>query len=138
MISDVDVRASLNEIIDPCSAAAGCSAGLDEMGLVRAVEVSETASGTDIRVVIGVTEYGCLMGAPFANEAYKRLQALPGAAIITVELDGKFDWDRDDMRADYQERLKRHRIVRGLLRIPVVVTPLASPSAPKVSADLSR
>jgi len=124
MISAAAVRASLNEIVDPCSAAAGCPAGLDEMGLVRAVEVRETASGTDIRVVIGVTEYGCLMGAPFANEAYKRLRALPGAATIAVELDGEFDWDRDDMRADYQERLKRHRIERGLLRIPVVVMPL--------------
>jgi metal-sulfur cluster biosynthetic enzyme len=124
MISAAAVRALLNEIIDPCSAAAGCPAGLDEMGLVRAVEMRETASGTDIRVVIGVTEYGCLMGAPFANEAYKRLQALPGAASITVELDGEFDWDRDDMRADYRERLKRHRIGRGLLRIPVVVMPL--------------
>jgi metal-sulfur cluster biosynthetic enzyme len=138
MISEGDVRALLNEIIDPCSAAAGCSAGLDEMGLVRAVDLRETASGTDIRVVIGVTEYGCLMGAPFANEAYKRLQALPGAASITVELDGEFDWDRDDMRADYQERLKHHRLGRGLLRIPVVVMPLTSPSAPKVSADVSR
>jgi len=138
MISEVDVRASLNEIIDPCSTAAGCSAGLDEMGLVRAVEVCETASGTDIRVVIGVTEYGCLMGAPFANEAYRRLQALPGVGAITVELDGEFDWDRDDMRADYQKRLKHHRIGRGLLRIPVVVTSSESRSDSNVSEDVSR
>ena len=43
MISDADVRASLNEIIDPCGAAAGCPVGLDEMGLVRAPKVAATA-----------------------------------------------------------------------------------------------
>ncbi len=123
MVSEETVRATLNGIIDPCSSAAGCAAGLDEMGLVRAVQLKQTDSGTDVTVIIGVTEYGCLMGAPFANEAYRLLKALPGTATVTVNLDGLFDWDRDDMRADYQERLKAHRVKRGLFRgIPVVAT----------------
>ena len=34
-----EVRALLNAIVDPCSLAAGAPAGIDEMGLVRDVEV---------------------------------------------------------------------------------------------------
>jgi metal-sulfur cluster biosynthetic enzyme len=127
MIVERDVRAALNEIIDPCSSAAGCPAGLDEMGLVRAVEIAPTETGAAVRVVIGVTEYGCLMGAPFAAEAYKRLETLPGVARVAVELDQAFDWDRDDMSAAYRERLSRHRQRRGL-GIPIVVV-----KAPAVS-----
>jgi metal-sulfur cluster biosynthetic enzyme len=127
MIVECDVRAALNGIIDPCSSAAGCPAGLDEMGLVRAVEITSTATGAVVRVVIGVTEYGCLMGAPFAAEAYKRLEALPGVAVVTVELDQAFDWDRDDMSAAYRERLSRHRQRRGI-GIPVVVEKVAASS----------
>ena len=120
MIAERDVRDALNGIIDPCSSAAGCPGGLDDMGLVRAVEITQVEAGAVLRVVIGVTEYGCLMGAPFAAEAYKRLEALPGVAAVTVELDQAFDWDRDDMSAAYRERLSQHRRRRGL-GIPVVV-----------------
>ena len=120
MIGEHEVRAVLNGIIDPCSSAAGCPAGLDEMGLVRAVEITPVETGAAVRVVIGVTEYGCLMGAPFAAEAYKRLEMSPGVAVVTVELDQAFDWDRDDMSAAYRERLSQHRRRRGL-GIPVVV-----------------
>jgi metal-sulfur cluster biosynthetic enzyme len=128
MICESDVRAELNQIIDPCSRAAGLPAGLEEMGLVRAVKLRDTAAGTDVSVVIGVTEYGCLMGAPFANEAYKRLKALPGLGVLEVRLDTDFDWDVADMRRDYQERLKLHRARRGLLKIPVAIVQGAPPS----------
>jgi metal-sulfur cluster biosynthetic enzyme len=122
VITEPDVRAVLNGIIDPCSSAAGCPAGLDEMGLLRSVQIDQTEAGAAVHVVIGVTEYGCLMGAPFAAEAYKRLEALPGIAVVAVELDQAFDWDRDDMRSDYQQRLRTYRAQRRLLEVPVVVT----------------
>jgi metal-sulfur cluster biosynthetic enzyme len=121
MITESAVRAELNTIIDPCSATAGCPAGLDEMGLVRAVEIRDSAAGAEVRVVIGVTEFGCLMSVPFATEAYKRLYALPGVSVVTVELDGAFDWDPADMSREYQQRLHAHRARRRQLEIPVVV-----------------
>jgi metal-sulfur cluster biosynthetic enzyme len=114
VITEQQVRVLLNGIVDPCSRAAGCPAGLDEMGLIRAVEVCTGAAGSDVRVVIGVTEYGCLMGAPFVREAYQLLEALPGIGTVVVTLDQKFDWDRDDMRGDYRDRLTAHRRRRGL------------------------
>jgi metal-sulfur cluster biosynthetic enzyme len=121
MITEQEIRAVLNGIIDPCSRAAGCPAGLDEMGLVRAVHIGAGTTGAHIRVVIGVTEYGCLMGAPFAQEAYKRLESLPEVAAVIVELDQAFDWDRDDMRSDYRERLRTHRARRRLRELPIAV-----------------
>jgi metal-sulfur cluster biosynthetic enzyme len=121
MITESAIRATLNTIIDPCSSAAGCPAGLDEMGLVRAVEIRDVPAGADVRVVIGVTEVGCLMSAPFATEAYKRLHALSGISAVTVELDLAFDWDPDDMSPDYQQRLQAHR-ARRKINIPIIVT----------------
>lgn len=133
MIDEARVRATLNEILDPCSRAAGCPAGLDDMGLVRVVEVQTTQQGASVRIVIGVTEYGCLMGAPFAAEAHKRLAAVEGIVAVDVVLDDRFDWDRDDMSAAYRERLARHRARRGI-GIPVVVAREPRPPAGSSSA----
>jgi metal-sulfur cluster biosynthetic enzyme len=119
MISEQQVRAVLNGIVDPCSTAAGCPAGLDEMGLLRRVEVRGHDAVTDVHVVIGVTEFGCLMGAPFTREAYSRLEALPGVGVVIIELDQEFDWDLDDMRGDYRERLQQLRQRRRLLEVPL-------------------
>jgi metal-sulfur cluster biosynthetic enzyme len=119
MIDEQQVRAVLNGIIDPCSRSAGCPAGLDEMGLIRRVVITRREHQTDVRVVIGVTEYGCLMGAPFADEAWKQLLALDGIGVVNVELDSEFNWDLDDMRSDYRERLASHRRQRRLLEVPV-------------------
>jgi metal-sulfur cluster biosynthetic enzyme len=99
--TEAGVRAALNTVVDPCSVAAGSPAGLDDMGLVRRVEVD----GADVRVVIGVTEYGCVMGAPFAIEAYRLLEGLDGVGRVDVELDDAFDWLPDDMSPAYRARL---------------------------------
>lgn len=109
MKTEQEIRAALNRVIDPCSVAAGCTAGLDDMGLVREVALRETAAGTHVEVVIAVTEYGCLMGAPFATESYKALCDLPGVADVEVRLDSRFDWDPLDMSEAYRARLQRHR-----------------------------
>jgi metal-sulfur cluster biosynthetic enzyme len=113
MMTEQEVRSALNGVIDPCSVAAGCSAGLDDMGLVRMVELRETPAGLRVEVVIAVTEYGCLMGAPFASEAYKALCGLPGIAHVEVKLDDRFDWVPEDMSEPYRARLHHHRSWRN-------------------------
>jgi metal-sulfur cluster biosynthetic enzyme len=137
MITEATVRAALNAIVDPCSSAAGCPAGLDEMGLVRAVEVLNSATGADVWVVIGVTEFGCLMGAPFATAAYQHLYALPGVKTVSVELDQAFEWDLSDMSRDYRQRLQDHRARRRQIEVPIVVsrsTPSSCTNAPGTTA----
>ena len=112
MIDEASVRAVLNTIVDPCSVVAGVAAGIEEMGLVRHLEVLEGPNGAIIRVTIGVTEPGCLMGVPFANEAQKRLLALPSVACVEVTLDHALDWKPEDMSAEYQARLAAFRSAR--------------------------
>jgi metal-sulfur cluster biosynthetic enzyme len=108
-VTEASVRAVLNTIVDPCSRAAGAPAGLADMGLIRQLEVTRAPAGARVRVVIGVTEYACLIGPSFAAEAHKKLTPLPGVAELIIELDGEFDWDPDDMSPSYRELLARRR-----------------------------
>ena len=91
MLDKARVWTTRNTIVDPCSRAAGAPGGIAEMGLVSQIEVQNTSAGTRIRLVTGVTEPGCLMGAAFINDARKLLQALPGVAKVQVSLDHAFD-----------------------------------------------
>lgn len=106
------VRAVLNSVIDPCSAAAGAPAGLVEMGLVRGIALSRNPDGLDIDIVLCVTEPGCVMGGSFAEEVKIRLSVLPGVRQVRVELDGAADWSPRDMTPEYRERVAAVRRVR--------------------------
>jgi metal-sulfur cluster biosynthetic enzyme len=112
MIDDTAVRAVLNSIIDPCSRAAGVPAGIVEMGLIRSLEVRQEPAGASITVTIRVTEPGCLMAYPFANEARKRLETLPGVASVDVKIDPVCDWEPAAMSHEYRTRLEAHRAQR--------------------------
>ena len=112
MVDDTAVRAVLNSIIDPCSRAAGVPAGIVEMGLIRSLEVRQEPAGASITVTIRVTEPGCLMAYPFANEARKRLETLPGIASIAVKIDHVCDWEPAAMSPEYHARLEAHRAQR--------------------------
>lgn len=100
-----EVRARLNAIVDPCSVAAGAPAGIDEMGLVRAVDVEATPGGDVIRVRIGLTEPGCTIGASFVARAHECLEPLPGVASVEVTLQHDCDWTPADLDAGYARRL---------------------------------
>ena len=123
--TEAEVRSALNAIVDPCSRAAGTPAGLEEMGLVRQVEISAEGD-IAVRVVIGVTEYGCLMGAPFAMDAYRILEALVGIGRVQVDLDSRFDWVPEDMSAAYRTQLTaahaegRRRLAPGASKFPLL------------------
>ncbi|CAA9273017.1 MAG: hypothetical protein AVDCRST_MAG83-3388 [uncultured Arthrobacter sp.] len=111
-MNEATVRSALNAIVDPCSATAGMPAGLVDMGLVRSLEVRDGSGGAVVRVGIGVTEPGCLMGVPFAREAEKRLGGLPGMVGVEVILDHAHDWEPQDMSPQYRKRHEDQRAVR--------------------------
>ena len=119
MLDEARVWTELNTIVDPCSRAAGAPAGIAEMGLVRQLEIHHSPEGASIRVVIGVTEPGCLMGAAFINDARKLLRELPGVAEVQVSMDHAFDWTPEDMAPPYQARLdqlrQRRRVALGMM-----------------------
>jgi metal-sulfur cluster biosynthetic enzyme len=103
-----EIRAELDAIVDPCSVVAGAPAGIAELGLVREVEVRHGV----VRVRIGLTEPGCMMGASFVVQARERLARLPGVARVDVELDHAADWHPTDADPAYQERLRAVRARR--------------------------
>ncbi len=111
-MNETAVRAELNQILDPCSVVAGASAGIEEMGLIRALSVDQAPGGVAVEVRIGVTEPGCMMGASFAIRARERLEALPGVAAVTVELDHEADWTPADIDQAYAARLATVRDAR--------------------------
>lgn len=111
-MNEAAIRAELNEILDPCSVAAGAPAGIDEMGLVRALSVNEAPGGVAIEVRIGVTEPGCMMGASFAIKARRQLAALDGVVAVDVQLDHQADWEPGDIDPAYAKRLAAIRAAR--------------------------
>jgi metal-sulfur cluster biosynthetic enzyme len=111
-VTEAEVRAALDAVVDPCSVVAGAPAGLVQMGLVRALELSEGDAGATIRLRIRVTEPGCLMGASFAAQARAQLERLDGVARVEIELDHANDWMPSDIDRDYQRRLDAVRAAR--------------------------
>jgi metal-sulfur cluster biosynthetic enzyme len=104
---------TLEEIIDPCSAAMGAPAGLVSLGLVRTVQVEEREdAGTHVRVTLCITEPGCLMAALFQQAAHERLCSLPGVGDVEVRVDHGHVWAPDQMDSAYRARLTRLRAQR--------------------------
>lgn len=96
-----EVRAALDTVVDPCSAAAGAPAGLVEMGIVDGVEVD----GSAVVVRLLPTFAGCLFVGLFADEAERRVAELPWCERVTIDTVGDRVWTPDRMG----ERLRRRR-----------------------------
>ena len=107
------IGALLNEVVDPCSAAAGAPAGLVDMGLIRTLEVQEGEGGLEVTVVVRVTHPSCMMAPIFLAQVQNLVHALPGVSAIHASLDTGFDWTPDDMTPAYRARLSRHRAAVG-------------------------
>ncbi|MFJ9179447.1 metal-sulfur cluster assembly factor [Streptomyces sp. NPDC102360] len=123
-LTEADVRAALNEIVDPCSITAGVPAGLVDMGLVSGIRIlDEPEGGRRVAVTVGVTEPSCVLIGSFANEAYTRLSALPGVSGVEVTLDEGLDWNEAKFAPDYRERLTAHRAEERARRsLPLLAT----------------
>ena len=107
------VGALLNEVIDPCSAAAGAPAGLVDMGLIRELEVAAGDAGLEVTVVVRVTHPSCMMAPIFLAKVQGLVDELPEVGAIHASLDTGFDWTPADMTDEYRARLSRHRAAAG-------------------------
>lgn len=120
------VRARLDRVKDPCSVTAGTPMGLDEMGLVRSVDVSADGDG-DVSIVLRLTSPFCEMIGFLKSSAIGEVEQLPGVASVTVESDSGFDWSPEDMAPHLQrrreERLSAVRAdVAAHHRLPLTIT----------------
>jgi len=104
-----EVCTVINTIVDPCSRAAGIPAGLVDMGLLRSLAVRAEPDGVHVRAVVGVTEYGCLLGPAFATKIDQLVRGITGVVDVEVTLDDRFDWSPEDMDESYQQLLARRR-----------------------------
>jgi metal-sulfur cluster biosynthetic enzyme len=93
----------LNEILDPCSVAAGTSIGLVEMGMIDTLEVC----GDAVSVGLLPTVPGCIYSGVFANEITRRLKELSwcGEVEVKISVTGVI-WDEDRMSANARKRLE--------------------------------
>lgn len=127
-VTEAQVRAVLNEIVDPCSITAGVPAGLDDMGLVSGVRVEENPAetgGWHVAATVGVTEPSCVLIGSFASEAHARLAALPGVTSVEISLADDYDWTQDRLAPDYRQRLEEHR-ARKRRTLPLLVASSAA------------
>ena len=98
-------RAALDEIIDPCSSAAGLPAGLVTLGLVKAIDLQhDSVDGPLLVATLRVTGPGCVMAPVFVEEAQRRLAAVAGRGKAIVRFDATPDWEQSDMDPAYRER----------------------------------
>jgi metal-sulfur cluster biosynthetic enzyme len=109
-----EVEAILNEIIDPCSAAAGLPLGLVEMGIVDRVQVT---SG-EVEVMLLPTSFACVFVGLFEGEVRARLERLEWCTAVDVHVwDGDDIWDETRLSKDAKARLDgRRRELRGSTR----------------------
>jgi metal-sulfur cluster biosynthetic enzyme len=113
MITEAAIRETLNEIVDPCSRAAGAPAGLVEMGMIPTVTLDDMGDGrVEVGVKLIVTHPFCMMSSIFINEIDQKLSAMPGIGKVNVEFDASDFWTPDLMSDDYLERLEANRARR--------------------------
>jgi metal-sulfur cluster biosynthetic enzyme len=96
-----DIRAQINAIEDPCSIAAGDTLGLEDMGLVEAVEIADDGV-VDVR--IRLTSPTCMMVGLFKAEIEDRVGTVPGVRRVDVAFDRGLDWRPGMMSADARRR----------------------------------
>ena len=108
------VSAALQGVLDPCSVGRGVPAGLVDMGMVKAVELSSAPDGHSVVTVeLRITSPACTFQPYFERAVRERLGELPEVGEVRIEWDSEFDWSDDDMSPALKQRLreKRHRLL---------------------------
>lgn len=94
------VRESLREVVDPCSAATGSNLDIVEMGLVKSIDVS----GDHVAIRMRLTTPTCHMVPYFVEEAESHVGSLPGVDSVELETDSGFEWTSDMMTEEAKQR----------------------------------
>jgi metal-sulfur cluster biosynthetic enzyme len=101
------IRDCLHQIKDPCSVATGYALHLEEMGLVKSIEV-DAAAGRAV-VDLRLTSPTCVMVGYFVTEIQKLVtEAIPEIRDVKVLFDNGFDWTPDMM----SDEVRRARAAR--------------------------
>jgi len=102
---EAKIRHELDSIKDPCSLASGVPLGLDEMGLIDQVIISDEGA---VVLRLRLTSPFCHMIGFFKTEATRLIAALPGVASVTLEADNGLDWSPSMISPVGQSRREAH------------------------------
>ena len=106
-----EIRRRLDTIGDPCSVANGVPMGIDEMGLVEAVELDDAGN---VVVRLRLTSPTCFMVGYFNVEAKKRVLEVPDVKSVEVTADIGLDWMPSMMSAGATKRRRAALAARGI------------------------
>lgn len=129
------VRAALNKVVDPCSAARGVPIGLTDMGMVRNVRIEQGDGGAvGVVVTLRVTSPGCMLGMEFGQLAEQEVRQA-GAGWVRVEWDTTFDWTEEEIAGPARQRLRQRRTELLSIVSPAVAAPAGPDSAPSSATN---
>lgn len=93
------IREKLDEVIDPCSAAAGTDLGIVEMGLVDSIEIEDGSVTVRMRLTTPV----CTMVPYFIEEVESRVGSLDCVTDVSLDTDTGL-WEPSMMTDEAIER----------------------------------
>ncbi len=104
--SQVDkfVREVSDTIHDPCGMAAGIKLGLNEMGLIRQIDVEPLGQGWKVHVLLRLTSPGCEYFFAFRDNLEEKTARHPQIESIEVEWDPTLDWTPSDLTEEARKR----------------------------------
>ena len=103
------IRRTADTIHDPCGMATGVRLGLNEMGLLRRVEIEPDAEGWSVWIQLRLTSPGCVYFFAFKDNLEERLMAHPQITNVVVEWDPTLDWTPEDLSPAAQSKLEKRR-----------------------------
>lgn len=109
---DVDayVRAVSDTIYDPCGMAMGLNIGINEMGLIRTIDVSAAGGGMwNINILLRLTAPGCEYFFAFKDNLEQALLPHPQIQYAHVEWDPTLDWTPEALSESARSRLEERR-----------------------------
>ena len=110
-----DIRAALDAVVDPCSAAMGAPLGLAEMGLVREIHIGDSGA---VSVTMCVTSPCCAFGPTMADAARQRVASVPGVQSVKVTIDPSVVWTEtllnEHVALSTSARRQQQRAIMGI------------------------
>ena len=106
-----DIRRALDSIGDPCSVGSGVPMGIEEMGLVEAVEVDLDGN---VVIRLRLTSPTCHMVSYFKVEAEERARQVLGVRSVRAVSDTGLDWSPEMMSAAAKQRRRESLRARGI------------------------
>jgi metal-sulfur cluster biosynthetic enzyme len=108
-----DIRRRLNSIGDPCSVASGTPMGIEELGLIKSVDIDDLGVVT---IAMRLTAPLCHNVGYFNVEIEERLLELDHVTAVVVTMDHGLEWTPADISPDAQRRRTENLRRLGLTR----------------------